>query len=371
MTHVSSEYRELIDLIKSVLHGVADPLPSTPDIDFEELFIIARRNGVANTVTNAVCSWDGVPTELKEKFQKQYLTTLAQQVSREHALRAIYYELDKNRIHCIFLKGTLLSGLYPFPYVRSMSDVDAYVEVDDVAAINVVMFGLGYHPGVAGSGNHYEYMLGDMVKVEYHPELVALESEYGRFVFRKIYPDAPLIAAQMDVWGHSISLDGYEYAMQLQPEYHYVYVIMRMMNHFLTAGTGIRSIMVVWVMNSHYGSSWDREKVEELLDEFGLTSFERHVLALADRWFDLGDLPYLPVDVEEKTLGLRESYILDSGTYGSTVHYIAREVGERRALRTRCAICLADYSCRTDRCVTCTTCSKECLCCFLSHGRIE
>lgn len=56
----------------------------------------------------------------------------------------------------------------------------------------------------------------------------------------------------MNIWDYSIPINDHEYALQLIPEYHYLYVIMHMLNHFFTAGTGIRSIMDVWVMNSVY-----------------------------------------------------------------------------------------------------------------------
>ena len=92
--------------------------------------------------------------------------------------------------------------------------------------------------------NHYEYTKYGVVKVEFHPELVALYRAYGRLVFNRIHPNAETVAKHMNIWEHTIPIDKHEYARQLIPEYNYLYVIMHMMNHFLAAGTGICSIFL-------------------------------------------------------------------------------------------------------------------------------
>ncbi len=326
MNVISNECCELIHIIKGILGGECTA-QMNPSVDYDVLFSIARRNSVANTVADCICDMDEIPKEVKEKFERQKLVIIAQQLNRERALQVLYSELDRHHIRGIFLKGTLLCDLYPQPFIRSMSDVDVYAEEKDMEVLHPLMLSLGYQPGVIGKGNHYEYMLGEMVKVEYHPELVALTSAYGEAVFGKLYPDGRTVAKHMDVWENSIPLEGREFARQLLPEYHYTYVIMHMMNHFLTAGTGIRSIMDVWVMNRHYESSWNRGLVDELLESFGLVDFERYSLMLAHKWFDLTGLPNLPLEVDETVLDGFEAYILGSGTYGSAVNMLGRKMG--------------------------------------------
>ena len=323
MGTMTSEARYLISAVKGVLYNSS--YEGITALDYAQLFEMARRNGVATTVADVMCARPEVPEEVKKLFIKQRMVNLAQQIGREDALKTLYSELDREQLRGIFLKGTLLNELYPLPFIRSMSDVDVYAELEDLDRVQQLMLRLGYVPGIIGKCNHYEYMLGKMVKVEYHPELVALNSQYGECVFRKLHPEAASVAGHMDVWAHSIPIDEHECARQLLPEYHYVYVIIHMMNHFLTAGTGIRSVMDVWVMNHHYGKEWDRERVNDLLEKFGLTTFEKHALALADRWFDLGGLTYLPDDIDEEMLDSFEAYILDSGTYGSIRHTLTRE----------------------------------------------
>ena len=145
----------------------------------------------------------------------------------------------------------------------------------------------------------------------------------------------------MDIWSHTLPVENNEYARQLMPEYHYLYIIMHMMNHFMAAGTGIRSIMDIWVMNNHYSDKWDRALIENLLKDYGLFTFEKYALALADKWFGLDGVSYLPNDIETDVLENYESYILESGTYGSTAHSITREIDSRTDAASKIKFLLA------------------------------
>ena len=324
-----NETKELLDIVKKVLHKHENPYDYREDIDYVVLYLLANKNSVANTVAGVICSNDKINNSVKKQFEKNRYLIITQQVLCNNALQALFEKLDDHKTPGLFLKGTVLKHLYPNPYLRSMSDVDVFSEERDMEEIHSIMINDGYTTGVIGFGNHYEYLFQNMVKVEYHPELVALDSEYGRKVFTKLHPDAPSIASYMDIWNHSLPIEDHEYARQLTPEYHYLYVIMHMMNHFLTAGTGIRSVMDVWVMNDHYAKMWDRDLIERLLADYGLLTFEHYALALADKWFDLEGLQYLPRNIDSQVLEQYEDYILESGTYGTVKHSITRQMEHR------------------------------------------
>lgn len=318
--------KQLLLIIKHILHGSTDQIKDLEKVDYAALLEGALEHGVANTIADFVCAQKKAPDSVKQQFRKQWAMIVKQHTLCDLALRELYGELDKHKIRGLFLKGVLLKAFYPQVYHRSMSDIDVFMEEQNMEAVQAIMGQGGYENGKFGQDNHYEYMRQEMVKVEYHPELVALESDYGRRIFTGIHPEAVSIADHMDIWHHTIPLDGHEYARQLEPEYHYLYVIMHMMNHFLTAGTGIRSLMDVWVMNRHYAGSWDRGRIEALLADFGLLNFEKYALALTHKWFDLEDLPYLPKEIQGAVLTNYEDYILESGTYGNKERSLVKQM---------------------------------------------
>ena len=322
-------------MIKVALHDEPMAPMQQADIDYAELFIIATKHSVANTIADMICSCCDAPEEVKSDFKKQKGIIVAQRVLMIHALKDLYCRLDENQIQGVFLKGTLLKDLYPDEFLRSMSDIDVFAEERDMDKIHSIMIADGYVPGTIGQGNHYEYSLHDMVKVEYHPELVALDSEYGKTVFSKLNAGNETVASYMDIWNHTIAIEDHTFARQLTPEYHYVYVIMHMLNHFLTAGTGIRSIMDVWVMNSHYTNKWDRSTLDTILARFGLQRFEKYAVALADRWFDLSGVISVDENLNDNVLEEFERYILYSGTYGNIENSTATEMDHNMSVGKR------------------------------------
>lgn len=321
-----NETTELLNLVKASLRGDCSTYDAKEGINYHTVYRIAVGNSVANTVADLICSGNGVSDDVKQAFTKQKTVSAVHQVLCDRALTELFKKLDEKHIKAVFLKGSVIKKLYINPVFRSMSDIDVFAESADMDRIYSLMTELQYEAGVLGRGNHYEYSRDRIVKIEFHPELVALDSDYGRTVFSKIHPDAGTIAAKMDLWNHTAPIDGHTYALQLVPEYHYLYVIMHMMAHFLAAGTGIRSVMDVWTMNRHYANSWNRQEIEGLLSEYGLATFEKYALSLADKWFDLSGLDYLPKDIDEKRLSDFEAYILGSGTYGTVEQSINKKM---------------------------------------------
>lgn len=320
MTSVNSI---LLSTIKYVLSGVGGSALFDEGTDYDALYRLAKRHGVACTIADAVCQAKGVPDDIKRKFEKERLIIIAQQVLCDRAAQEIYANLDRNQIRGVVLKGTLLKSLYPQPYYRSMSDIDIYVEEADIQRMHPLMMEAGYHAEVIGVSNHYEYMRDNMVTVEFHPDLESLDSEYGRRILAPKHPQTHSISEIMDIWAHTLPVEGHGYVLQMEPEYHYVYVILHMLKHFLGSGTGIRSVMDVWVMNKHYAGKWDRDVINDLLENFGLQGFEKYSVALAGRWFGPQDAADVSSDVDEQALDAFESYILGSGTYGIIDNSIA------------------------------------------------
>lgn len=326
---LTKEASLLIQILKSLLQGETFfPLEViSPEIDFEKLYRTAYRNGVANMAAFLITQCDGIPQEIKTKFEHQRLQIMMQQLKCEKAFSECCDILQEVGIRGIVLKGTILKQLYPNPFMRSMGDIDIFMEEEDIQNVDRMMVEAGFSTGKIGKGNHYEYLKYDVAKIEFHPELVALESSYGKNVFLKRNDSGMSIAQALDLWNHTEPLNGNEFARQLTPEYHYLYIIMHMMNHFLSAGTGIRSVMDVWVMNHHYAETKNRKRIEQLLEDFGLLTFEKYALALADRWFDLTGNSYLPDDVDMAILDSLEEYIVGSGTYGTTEQFTYRLMG--------------------------------------------
>lgn len=342
---MTPETKEIIIIIKYLLNGNStSPKAGEQHIDYDKLYNIAKQNSVANTIASYIIKCDDVPEPIKAKFKQHYFAIIAQQVKCEQVIEEISGVLNENNLKGIILKGSILKELYPDSSMRSMSDIDVYMEEDDIESIHDIMINHGFQEGTIGRGNHYEYMKYQVAKIEFHPELVALDSAYGQMVYKRSAP----ISEAMDLWNHVEQFRGSENLLQLTSEYHYVYVVMHMLNHFLTAGTGIRSVIDIWIMNRHYGDIWNRGRIDSLLEEFNVLKFERYARALACKWF--GDISN-NIDreqcdrgvIDNSTLSAFEDYILSSGTYGTLDHSIASKIDSSAPERSKLRILVKSF----------------------------
>lgn len=289
---------------------------------------MAVKSSVANLVAFGICKDESVPAKVRDAFDKERLKIIMQQTRQNAVISDLKEILGKTERKGVLLKGSIIKDLYPDHFMRSMSDIDVFMEEDDVRQLYDAFIERGYSTGVQGIGNHYEYEK-NVAKVEFHPELVALDSEYGQKVFAVMYPNAKSVAEEMELWEHTVPYEGSDFLRQLTPDYHYMYVVMHALSHLMGSGTGIRSFIDIWVMNQHYGLSWDRAELNALLERFGLLRFEQYALALADRWFELDSevqASAKTIDINEDALEALEVFVLDSGTYGNLENNLLKEM---------------------------------------------
>lgn len=339
---MTSEQKYLLRIIRAVLHDNQQTITERPQLaeglnefcyesvpfDYNKLLNEAKRNVIANTAAYVICKDESVPADIRKKFERERMLITMQQIKQAAVIRELADIMDAEKMQCIFLKGSVLKALYPDSFMRSMSDIDVLISDEDIQALAPVLEAKGFIPdkAVQGVGNHYVYEKYDVVHIEFHPDLESIESGYGKEVFSRLHPEAITMADEMDPFTHSVALGDHEYARCLAPDYHYVYVILHMLKHFLGSGTGIRSFMDIWVMNHAYGQEWNRSEINALLDHFGLLKFEQYALALTDIWFDLEDKSCITESIDADVLADLEEYILGSGVYGNLGNHIIKEM---------------------------------------------
>lgn len=324
------EVKYIMDTIKSILHKKPMHTECTPaylnELDYWKIYQIAMKNNIANLVAFKICQDASIPKEIRAKFDNERLKNIMQQTKQSSVLIDLKNICEKTEKKGILLKGSIIKDYYPDPFMRSMSDIDVFMEKEDIEQLYGTFIELGYSPGVQDKDNHYEFQKNVIAKVEFHPELVALDSEYGEKVFLRKHPSAKSIADEMNIWNHTMDYDGCKYYRQLTPEYHYVYIVMHALSHLLISGTGIRTFVDIWVMNHQYARKWDRKLLNGILENFGLLRFEHYALALSDRWFELDVDGCISIEIEEDVLDAMEWFILNSGTYGNVSNGLLKEM---------------------------------------------
>jgi hypothetical protein len=185
--------------------------------------------------------------------------------------------------------------------------VDVLYDKRHRRALDALMRSLGY-VCEASDPNHDEY---------HRPPCVAIE------MHRNLLTDFKTVDAYYaDIWSRLTPVGEGEYRMS--DEDFYIYQTVHTMKHFIGGGTGIRSILDVFVY-LRKKPNLDREYLARELDKLGLRAFHEKLERLSDVWFG-------GAEMTEDLLPISE-YILGSGTYGlaaqKAVNVSARTRGGR------------------------------------------
>lgn len=281
----------LISLIRGVVKS--EQTAFSEDADWEKLLGQARFHHVLPLLYYALKDMPGVPDHVQKALWAAQKENLFFSIQIEHSVQRIHTALTEAKIPHILLRGALLRKDYPCPDMRTMSDLDYLVRTEDYPKIRAAMEKLG-GTYLHTDGGHYTFRLPPQVEIEFHPNL--------------IYVASPVGTAINPGWQY-VQRESPPYAQQLTEEGVYLNMICHMAYHFACGGTGIRSVLDVWVYRHRHVPQPDPRFVKQELERAGLWKFSQLIEALAESWFGDGNMT---PELEELS-----DCILKSGAHGT------------------------------------------------------
>lgn len=249
----------------------------------DELLKLAKHHNVLNAI------YPVLDDDAKKRAGGYYAAFVNQQAQLDYYGEVILFELEKNGVKHMPLKGWHMKKLYPSPLLRSSCDLDIFYDKKDTGKVKAVLEGLGF--SLSGDGeNHMIHTLG-AVTVEMHHDLLESEPGFGH------YYDG--------IWDRLTRETEYRY--NFNDEDFYIFMLLHMYKHFTHGGFGVRSVLDLYVFNSN--KTLDNAYLAEEFEKLGITKFEAELKKLAFAWFCGGDMDKL-----SERLG---DYIFLSGAYGT------------------------------------------------------
>lgn len=287
-----TEYSQLLALIGAQVGGVKTPVTV---LDYKTVILLAKQHSVLNILYFALKDDPSLPSDCLAVLEQQLFRTAHQQAMQEIEAKRIYAMLTREKIRFLPMKGNGIRSLYPAPEMRISCDVDVYYDKRARARMDGLFAELGYEKTEADP-NHTAYKKG-MVSIEMHHNLLTDFDRIDRYY--------------QNVWERLIP-DG-EFAFRMRDEDFYIYHLVHTMKHFVSGGTGIRSVLDTFVY-LHKKTDMDMTYLRAELGKLALWDFHLTLSELAEVWFGGKPMPndLLPV----------ADYVLDSGTYGRTLHTV-------------------------------------------------
>lgn len=291
------EAEDLIYLVSCAVNGVkADP-ERIAGMDMDALYKQANMHYLTATVAHALET-----AEVKdERFVKAKKHSALKNAQMDMEMAEVFAELDAAAIWHMPLKGTLLQHLYPVYGMRQMSDHDILFDANRADDVKSIMEKLGFSVEHFGASNHDVYHKEPVSNFEMHTSLFGSGHDEKMY---KYYTDV-----EKRLLG-----DGYE--KHFSPEDFYIYMLAHEYKHYSVGGTGLRSILDVYVYLQK--ESLDMDYVATETEKLGIAEFETSNRALAQHLFSGKEL----TDADKEML----EYVLSSGVYGTMIHSVENKM---------------------------------------------
>lgn len=311
---------DLLYLIRCALDRRKPDPDRVLTMDLARLYAQSRRHSLAALTYAAVeAAFDGRPPrdKLPAGWREARDTAVRNALLFGAERQAVLAFCEEKGIWYLPLKGILLQEYYPGLGLREMADNDILFDAAFQQQVHDWFVTRGYEVVAYRQGAHDSYHKPPIFNFEMHTTLFE----------ERLHPE--WIAYFDEALSNLLPLPGTRWGRCFTQEDCCLYLLAHMYKHFSNGGTGLRSLVDIYLFCRAHGPELDREHLARRLNRLELTDFARDTCALAERIFG-SDAPLTAADTEAL------AYYLTSGTYGTTEHRIGNRLqemaGEGRAV---------------------------------------
>ena len=291
--------QNLVYLVVCAVNQTAPDSEQVAAMDLDAVYRLALRHMLVATVAPALEA-AGVSDN---RFSKALKRSFMRNVTMDTEMMVLFSELDAAGIWHMPLKGVVLQHIYPVYGMRQMSDRDILFDARRADDVRAIMEGEGFSAERFGAGNHDVYYKEPVSNFEMHRTL------FGTGAGERLYEYYEHVEGRLRG-------DGFE--KHLSPEDFYLYVTAHEYKHYSHSGTGLRSLLDVYLYLRMVELDMDYVETEAL--KLGMAGFEAANRALAQRLFSGQELTEADKEMLE--------YVVSSGAYGTMDHRVENAIAK-------------------------------------------
>ena len=279
----------VIKLLASVINGTKPP--ENDGLDWQKIIGLAQKHSVLNILSYAAEKLTVKPDEQTMKYLREFrMQKTVVEAQQELAACDICEKLDEMQVRHMLLKGSVIKKYYPSPDMRTMGDIDILIDADRCDEVVKAFIEDGFE--FAGKGELHTNIRKGNAYVEFHRSMV----DSFHTVLSEYYGDG---------FGRAEKCDG-SFSYELTDGDFYVFLIAHIAKHYRHGGTGIRSLLDLYVYEKAL-PNLDFEYINKELEKIGLLEFCKKIRKIAFNWYS-GDF--------DGKFDLMSEYIAAGGVYG-------------------------------------------------------
>jgi len=222
-------------------------------------------------------------------------------INRGKLLEKIDALFHGHNISYLIFKGAEVAQYYQHPYLRTSGDMDILVRGGDKEKAAEILERMGFKGNGKNNSDHEWCFHKSDFEIELH----------HRLLYDVSMNKSTQIAFTDTAWEHATTEDGIRY--HLEPEFHFVFLLLHLRKHFLWAGIGVRQFMDLAAMARNADLNWGR--IEEYINICGIQQFSSTCFALINRWFGVS-VPLSSASITDEFYYQATNTVLSGSVFG-------------------------------------------------------
>lgn len=274
----------------------------TPEL-YMQLYRLAQKHDIAQIVAKALTRLNLLrDDELIQEFRKSWLLAVYRWEKLNNAFTEITQVLERERIPYVPLKGSIIRGFYPEPWMRTSCDIDILVHREHIdQAVSALKSQVNYKADE--KMNYHDISL-------YSPSGIHLELHFS---IQENMENADGLLSQ--VWDYVLPVADNSYRYEQTPEFFLFHHIAHIAYHLLHGGCGIKPFLDHQLFDKN--QTYDEALVREYCRQCGLETLYDQVVCVKNVWFGTEQHTELSANLAQ--------YIISGGVYGSFENKLAIE----------------------------------------------
>lgn len=297
--------RQLIYLIACALGDVSPKVERLEGMDLDKLYRLAKAHSL-RAITCMALEKDGLLDEAAEETRKRWLEAKNKAIRKNILLDAeraeLFRELDARGIWHMLLKGGVLKDLYPQYGMREMVDNDILFDPAFRQQVKELMLARGYRV------RSYEHDIDDDYE---KPPIYNIEMHTA--LFNADHKPKEAVSYYANVKERLIRDSEETLSFHFSNEDFYLYFVTHGYKHFTVGGTGLRTLLDIYVLDKVWGKALDWAYIWGEFEKIGCRDYAAQSHDLARKLFAH---PETEVALTESELELFEAHT-QSGTFGN------------------------------------------------------
>lgn len=234
-------------------------------------------------------------------MRKECLESIGMFAQRSEKMRLLIQKMNEQKIDHLLIKGYVLKDYYFIPELRSYSDIDFLIRLDDRLRSDALMMQEGFE-----RKTDWEPVFSYLKGIEYyeiHTDVMEVDvsdkADYKEY-FSHTWERAKLVE---------------DHTWVLSPEDHLLYLLAHIAKHISSSGAGIRMYLDIAVFLQHFGDTLDWDYLQKELEKLVFADFVNMVLTVVQVYFEV-ESPILLKKIDNQVLDDFMEFTMAGGTFG-------------------------------------------------------